>query len=514
MPSVPREPGFARLVKTSWGRLAVPSLGDFFFAAIILWLFFSGMGWDELLSDADTGWHIRTGQYIIARHSVPTTDLFSFSKPHDAWFAWEWLTDVLYAALFDWTGLKGIVLLSGLIISAIFSILLRHLLWRGVNLFIAIGLSLICTSAAAVHFHARPHLFTLLFLVTTLWMVDKDRRSHTRAVWLLIPLMVLWTNVHGGFLVMIAVLGLLTAGTAVEVWLFERWRIKDVWRYGGLTLACALVTVINPYGLGLHRHLLEYLRSDWIRNMVMEFHSPDFHSESMLYVEILLFLGILSLPALVRRRKVVEVLWVGYFAHQALASARHIPLFVLIAAPIIGVELNTWWNMWVSRQPRKSIVTTFDQISVEMSPGFRWTSGWLLVLVLVLFLSGSVTWPQDFPERWFPVKVAASHAAEIRASRVLAPDQWGDYLIFKGYPEQKVFIDGRSDFYGPDLGKEYLDMVQGRYDWRALMNKYHFDLVLAPVDWPLVSLLKNQADWGVVEDDGKAVLMRKLGSTP
>jgi hypothetical protein len=96
----------------------------------------------------------------------------------------------------------------------------------------------------------------------------------------------------------------------------------------------------------------------------------------------------------------------------------------------------------------------------------------------------------------------------------LAPDQWGDYLIFKGYPEQKVFIDGRSDFYGPELGKEYLDMVQGRYDWRALMDKYHFDLVLAPADWPLVSLLKNQADWGVVEDDGKAVLMRKLGSTP
>jgi hypothetical protein len=274
------------------------------------------------------------------------------------------------------------------------------------------------------------------------------------------------------------------------------------------------VTVINPYGLGLHRHLLEYLRSDWIRNMVMEFHSPDFHSESMLYLEILLFLGILSLPALVRRRKVVEVLWIGYFAHQALASARHIPLFVLIAAPIIGAELNTWWNMWVSRQPRKSIATIFDQISVEMSPGFRWTSGWLLILVLVLFLSGSVIWPQDFPERWFPVKIAAAHAAEIRASRVLAPDQWGDYLIFKGYPEQKVFIDGRSDFYGPELGKEYLDMVRGRYDWRALMDKYHFDLVLAPVDWPLVSLLKNQADWGVVEDDGKAVLMRKLGSTP
>ena len=514
MPSVPRESDFARLVKTRWGRLLVPSLGDFFFGAVVLWLFFSGMGWNELLSDGDTGWHIRTGQYIMARHSVPVADLFSFSKPHDAWFAWEWLTDVLYAVLFDWSGLKGIVLLSGLIISGIFTILLRHLLWRGVNLFIATGLTLICTSAAAVHFHARPHLFTLLFLVIAVWMVDMDRRSHTRAIWLLIPLMVLWTNLHGGFLVMIAVLGLLTAGTAVEVWLFDRWRVQDVWRYGGLTLACALVTVINPYGLGLHRHLFEYLRSDWIRDMVMEFHSPDFHSESMLYLEILLFLGILSLPALVRRRKIVEVLWIGYFAHEALASARHIPLYVLIAAPIVGAEINTWWNMWVSGQSRKSISAIFGQISADMSPGFRWTSVWPPILVLVLFLSGSVIWPDDFPERWFPVKVAAKYADEIRASRVLAPDQWGDYLIFKGYPQQKVFIDGRSDFYGPELGKEYLAMVQGRYDWRTLMDKYHFDLVLAPVDWPLVSLLKKQADWGVVEDDGKTVLMRKLGSTP
>ncbi len=512
MPSARSSPGFARLLKTRWGRLVVPSLGDFFFGAVTVWLFFSGMGWDQLLFDADTGWHIRTGQYILATHSVPVTDLFSWSKPHDAWFAWEWLTDVLYGALFSRFGLKGVLLLSGLMISATFTILLRHMLWRRVNLFIATGLALICSSAAAIHYHARPHLFTLLFLVITLWLVDKDRGHPTPAIWLLVPLTALWTNLHGGFLVIIAVLGLLTAGTALEAWFFERWRLPEVWRYAGLTLACAAVTVLNPYGLGLHRHLLDYLQSDWIRNMVNEFRSPDFHSESMLYLEILLFLGVLSAASLLQRRKLVEILWIGYFAHQALASARHVPLYVLISAPIIATELNAWWEVWAVKQSRKSISAIFRQISVDMSPGFRWTSVWPVVLGLVLLTSSAVTWPSDFPDKWFPVRVAGHHAAEIRASRVLAPDQWGDYLIFRGYPEQKVFIDGRSDFYGKGLGEEYIAMVQGQYRWRSLLDKYHFELVLAPVDWPLVSLLKGQADWTVVEDDGKTILLRKLAA--
>src|SRR5579871_1642948 len=111
-----------------WARLAIPSLSDLFFLAIGVWLFVSGgaVGWQGLLADADTGWHIRTGQYIIEHHAVPRTDLYSFSKPGAPWYAWEWITDVLDGALHRTAGLKGVVLMAAVVISLFATTLIRR----------------------------------------------------------------------------------------------------------------------------------------------------------------------------------------------------------------------------------------------------------------------------------------------------------------------------------------------------------------------------------------------------
>ncbi|MBI1897661.1 MAG: hypothetical protein HYS04_14215, partial [Acidobacteria bacterium] len=120
-----------------------------------------------------------------------------------------------------------------------------------------------------------------------------------------------------------------------------------------------------------------------------------------------------------------------------------------------------------------------------------------------------IRWPDNFPATHFPVGMVEKYRAQLAAQRVLTMDQWGDYLIFRSYPQQKVFVDGRSDFYGQDLGKEYLQMSQGGHPWRTLLEKYKFDMVLAPVEWPLAELLKTQADWKILADDGKAVLFAR-----
>jgi hypothetical protein len=111
----------------------------------------------------------------------------------------------------------------------------------------------------------------------------------------------------------------------------------------------------------------------------------------------------------------------------------------------------------------------------------------------------------------FPTAMVHQHASLIAAGRLLTPDQWGDYIIYSFYPRQKVFIDGRSDFYGEKLGREYLHLLQGSYDWRAILNRYGFDVALLPVDWPLSSMLKLDPSWQVVEDDGRVILFRRLG---
>jgi hypothetical protein len=499
-----------KVLKTWWGKFLIPSLSDFFLVAMTLWMFSSGTGWNQLLMDGDTGWHIRTGEYILDHHSVPTADLFSFSKASEPWFAWEWLADVIYGWLFRSMGLKGVVLLSGLMISVTATIILRHMLWRKANLFVSLALTLFSASAASIHYHARPHLFSLLFLVITMWVLDRDRDNPTRSVWLLIPLTALWTNLHGGFLLMIAITGLLAGGTALEAFLFERRQWTSTIRYSVLLAGCTLATVLNPFGIGLHKHVIEYLRSNWIKDMVEEFHSPDFHSESMLYFEILLFLGFAVAITFLRRRRIVEALWIGYFAHTALTSVRHVTIFVLLAGPLVAIETTKWWLEWSKDQPRKSLAGILNQLAEEMGVGFRWVSVWPAVLAVGLILIGHpIKWPTDFSNERFPIKIVSAHQDQIASSRVLTSDQWGDYLIFKFYPRNKVYIDGRSDFYGETLGKEYIAVLQGQHNWRSILDKYSFTWVLAPISWPLCSLLKQTHDWQVVADDGKAILFQR-----
>ena len=114
-----------------------------------------------------------------------------------------------------------------------------------------------------------------------------------------------------------------------------------------------------------------------------------------------------------------------------------------------------------------------------------------------------------FRSQMFPAKLIHKHEALLTHSRLLTTDQWADYLIYLNHREQKVFVDGRSDFYGPEVGNQYLQMLQGQYQWKTLLNKHGFDHVLAPLEWPLVSLLKSDPEWRLLEDTGRALLFEK-----
>ena len=99
-----------------------------------------------------------------------------------------------------------------------------------------------------------------------------------------------------------------------------------------------------------------------------------------------------------------------------------------------------------------------------------------------------------------------AHEQEILQARVLTTDQWADYLIYL-HPEQKVFVDGRSDFYGPEIGDQFLQVMAGLPDWEKVMEKYRFNLALIPVDTAACATVETAPGWRVVEDDGKQILL-------
>ena len=153
-----------------------------------------------LLCDADTGWHIRNGEFILATRSVPQTDSFSYTKAGQPWYAWEWLYDVVIGAIHHVAGLNGVVLFTALVIAGTFALLFRFVLRRSGSFAAALSLTLLAAAAAQIHMLARPHvlswLFTLLW-VEALYRFEEGKRS---ALLWLPPLMLLWVNVHGGFI--------------------------------------------------------------------------------------------------------------------------------------------------------------------------------------------------------------------------------------------------------------------------------------------------------------------------
>lgn len=509
-----RTPATAAVGRGPVSRWLLPSFFDLLFLSIPAWLFFSGgASFSRLLLDGDTGWHIRTGEWILEHGRVPRLDLFSFSRAGDPWFAWEWLADVGFGFLMQAGGLKAVVWWSAVLFTVFAGLLMRQMIWRGGHLFIVLPLILLGAGVSTMHLLARPHLYTLLFLPALLWAVQSDLRRPSRRLWVFIPLTALWTNLHGGWLGGIASLGVLAAGLAVEAWMGERdWSAAR--RVGLLAAGCFAASFVNPYGWQLHAHTLAYVNNDWIKDRVQEFQSPTFRGELMMQFEVLLFAGLIAAGLAMRRRRVAEPLLVLFWAHQSLVSSRHALLYVIVLLPMLAEQLTALWHSWAGRAAKGSIPRILNSIAADSQPAFRRISVWpVAAMLLVLLPSVPALWPSAFPEERFPVKLVEEYRDLFVTKRTLTTDEWGDYLIFANYPDQRVFFDGRSDFYGRELGEEFLRMMQGSYQWRQLLDQHRIEAAILPPGVALASLLKQSSDWQMVRDAGRAVIFeRRPGS--
>jgi hypothetical protein len=269
-----------------------------------------------------------------------------------------------------------------------------------------------------------------------------------------------------------------------------------------------LASLVNPYGWKLHLHILRYLGSSWIRDTVHEFAAPNFRGSEMLQFELLLGVGLLCAGAALRTRRVVEALWIIGWGHMALVSARHIPVFIAVCTPSIAIQLSAWLTSSLAAQ-RCALVRRLDAMATSWRAIARHTSllPWFAMAALSV-LDRPVRWPRDFPEPRFPTQLVHQYAPLLKRSRVFTTDQWADYLVYVD-PEQKVFIDGRSDFYGETLGTRYLELLGGHWRFRKWLDHYALQVALLPLPNPLAELLKREPGWRLLVDDGRHALFER-----
>ena len=497
--------------ETAVRRFLTPSLCDLFFLAIIAWTFMtSGTGWSRLLWDGDTSLHTAIGNWVLDHGRVPVSDPFSFTQPHAPWLAVEWGTGVIFAWLNHAVGLKGIVFLCGVMIAAVITIILRTMLDAGADLLLSILMALLASNALSLHYHARPHLFTLLFLAIAAWIVTKDRQDRTKWIWFLPPLTALWVNLHPGFAILFAYLGVLILGSAAEWWLGSGSR-EATTRYALLTAACGVATFVNPFGWKLHAEILSYFQAKGMTDLIQEFQAPTFRTSPQLYFMVFLFAGLALCGLLVRQKRIVEPLLILGLAYASLTSVRHSTVFVVMVAPIIAAELSAYWRVWVSQQPRNSAARVLDALSAEKRPAFSRNSVWALAGLAAIFLwAPADQWPTGFDTKMFPVDLAARHP-ELATQRVFTTEQWADYLLLRNYPRQTVFYDDRS-FYGEKMFRTVQGPLNGAPGWQKALDDYRTNLVLIEPHSSLAARLKETPDWTVVDQDSTAELFARRES--
>jgi hypothetical protein len=487
-------------------QFALPSFPDLLFASLLTAVFGRSAGLETLLADGDTGWHIRTGEWILRARRVPHHDLFSFSRSGAPWTAWEWLSDVVFAQLYRWHGLTAVAGACAMVLCLAAACLCAWLLARGVGLWLALAVTFAATSISTVHYLARPHVFSILLFTVCLWILDRDRSEHGRAVWWLAPLTALWCNLHGGFTLWIAALLLRVMASALER---DRCACR---RYARLAAVCSAATLINPYGWNLHRHIAEYLASPWILNHVQEFQPPSIRSENLLVFAVALVLGTALAARRVARGQWFGPLLLWALALAALRSARHVPLFAVAAAPVIADECAALWRSFALSRGRRAPVRIFWDSGQDLCRRGAVTP-WAAVLGALVFAL-RIAPVRDFPAVSFPVAAITASEPLLTAfpgtPRILTSDQWGDYLIFRLYPHQRVFFDGRSDFYGEALGNDYQALLDAGPRARELLERYGFDLALLPHDWALERVLENDGGWQRIYRDNVASVFQRL----
>ncbi|HVW86172.1 MAG TPA: hypothetical protein VHB50_15900, partial [Bryobacteraceae bacterium] len=389
------------------------------------------------------------------------------------------------------------------------------------------------TGGCAIHWLARPHLFTQLFLVVTLHLTERAREGRTRLLAWLVPLTLLWTNVHGGFFVIFLVLGCYIASDLLNVAVgpgpFERASLRAIRPWVITFFACLAVTFVNPYGWQLHRHIVEYLRDPYQFQHISELQSINFHSPVVPYFEPLLALALAAAIRDARHRRFADALLSLGWLHLALIAQRNLPLFAIVASPMAarGISASIAWlrrsdgfAAWIGcaaawfEQSSAGFEKT-DRIGrVHLASALPLTAV-AAVLLLTPPAPGAVdskftsTYdPKSYPEQALaPLRDPAIH-------HIFADDEWGDYLIYRLYPAKKVFVDGRSDFYGDAFGQRYLDLMDVLPGWQKTLDRYDVDAIVLSPRRALAAVLKISRDWRVTYDDGVSVVFRRNPREP
>ena len=489
-----------------------------------IWLVLLLLGRSAMLRDPGTFWHVKVGQEILDSGHVIRSDSLSFTRFGQPWVADQWLAECGMAAVDRLAGFDGLLLVTATLLAGLYTWVASRLLRAGFHI-LPVGVVLALVLLASSHqFLARPLILTVALLglaFSLLAEVEAGRQRLSRLGWV-VPLTVLWANLHAGVLAGIGTVGLVLLGWAVAWALGKDSPVRhprDLIALAVLLLACGASVLANPYGLDLPRAWARTLAIP-LPGLIQE-HRPLDLNDPLGWTVVLLGLGYLvALVGVVP--KWPRVTWLMPLVWLVLAAGRvrNVPLFAIVTAIAAAEVLPcSRWAGWLRR--REMLLP--DRQTLPAQPRGSWWPSAVLPLLLVvaamlLQLAGVRApvvgrgWAKLDPACW-PVEILAELEQIGRTNPEGTPIfndlNYGGFLIYYA-PRLRVFIDDRCPLYGAEFLEQY---DRARLSDPAQINRwqqqYGFHYALVETGSQFDRYLDHSGDWTIVQRTPAAALYRR-----
>jgi hypothetical protein len=447
------------------------------------------------LTDVDYFWHVTAGRLMVTNGSVFSTDPFSFTYAGGAWTPHEWRSEVLIYELVHWLGGTAALVTFGLVGGATIAIGIAVARRRGIRVPAIAGAAVVTAAVLVTYLTVRPQALSWLLLAILLALLTSLAADRPlRALWL-IPLFVLWANLHGLYVVGLGVVFIWAVAT-----LLGRTAMAGArgWAAVGAlgAVAASMLTPAGPTGI---LYPLRYVQpGGWGLAHIQEWQSPDFHDPAN--IGLLVLIGVLLLvgwrgaaSAQSANAKPGSPGWLGVVVAVlvliSLYSLRNAPLAAVAAFGVIALSLDGLIPTRVRRAPSPSVARARRFMEMVLAAV-------IIGSAFVIFLPRVASNEVSAIREHLPVAGVGKLLSVNPKARVFADYGWGGYVIYRMYDAGgRVFVDGRNDMYPETILNDYTAIRDGWGDWSAKLDHYGADAILLPPDALLVAGVGSNRAW-------------------
>ena len=454
-----------------------------------------------LFGDGDTHWHLAVAKWMIEHLQVMDRDVFSYTMPGVGWHSHEWLSALILYGVYQIASWPGLIFLAGIAYICSLGLISRFLFGR-LDPAYAILLTVVSGASIAVHLLARPHILALPILVWWAIQCIKAVDGSRAPDWKSIPLMVLWANMHGSFVVGLG----LVAVFGVEAYLQadnSESRMRTIRSWGSFLGVAVLASLVSPHGVYGLIFPFQVSNMTYALGVIGEWQSPNFQRLTLQEIWILGVLGFSVILGL--RIPLVRAILLLALIHMSLKHVRHITLLgalgpLLIAAPL-AVALKVL-------QSGRQHAAGFDRF---LAKGVTLANPVLGGAFLVAALAAALAFtPRSLspPQQTAPVDALSAAKKLGLSGNVFNGYSFGGYLIYSGVP---TFIDGRADMYGDEFLKNATEAYRAKPGkLLSLLDQYNVGWTLLAPDTAAISVLDGNHGWTRVYSDEYAVIHQRI----